>query len=75
MFALDCKCFITCAKKKKQKQGLPGGPAVKTLRSQCRGPGFGPWSGELDPACQLRVLVLQLKIPHATTKTWCSQVK
>ena len=24
---------------------FPGGPAVKTLRSQCRGPGFDPWSG------------------------------
>ena len=24
---------------------FPGGPAVKTPRSQCRGPGFNPWSG------------------------------
>ena len=24
---------------------FPGGPAVKTLHSQCRGPGFDPWSG------------------------------
>ena len=24
---------------------FPGGPVVKTLRSQCRGPGFHPWSG------------------------------
>ena len=22
---------------------LPGGPMVKTLNSQCRGPGFDPW--------------------------------
>ena len=24
---------------------FPGGPVVKTLHSQCRGPGFDPWSG------------------------------
>ena len=24
---------------------FPGGPVAKTLRSQCRGPGFDPWSG------------------------------
>ena len=26
-------------------QDLPGGPVAKTQRSQCRGPGFNPWSG------------------------------
>ena len=25
--------------------GLPGGSVAKTLSSQCRGPGFDPWSG------------------------------
>ena len=24
---------------------FPGGPVVKTPRSQCREPGFNPWSG------------------------------
>ena len=24
---------------------FPGGPVVKTLRFQCRGPGFEPWLG------------------------------
>ena len=24
---------------------FPGGPVVKTLRSQCRGPGIDPWLG------------------------------
>ena len=24
---------------------FPRGPVVKTLRSQCRGPRFNPWSG------------------------------
>ena len=24
---------------------FPGGPVVKTPHSQCRGPGFDPWSG------------------------------
>ena len=76
MFALDCKCFKISAKKSKNKnRDFPGGPAVRTLRSQRRGPEFRPWSGELDAACQLRVFMLQLKIPHATTKTWCSQAK
>ena len=34
---------------------FPGGPVDKTQSSQCRGPGFNPWSGN--------------KIPHAATKT------
>ena len=25
---------------------FPGGPVAKTLRSQCRGPRFNPWSGK-----------------------------
>ena len=24
---------------------FPGGPVVRTQRSHCQGPGFGPWSG------------------------------
>ena len=28
-----------------QKGDFPGGPVAKTPRSQCRGPGFDPWSG------------------------------
>ena len=30
---------------------LPGGPAVKTLCSQCRIPRFDPWVRELGPTC------------------------
>ena len=33
---------------------------AKILHSQCRGPGLNPWSGHY--------------IPHATTKTWHSQI-
>ena len=33
---------------------FPCGPVAKTRRSQCRGPGFNPWSGN--------------KIPHTITK-------
>ena len=29
----------------KGTRDVPGGPVVKTLRSQCRGPRFDPWSG------------------------------
>ena len=36
---------------------FPGGPAVKTLCSQCRGPRFDPWLGT--------------KIPHTATKPAC----
>ena len=37
-----------------------GGPVAKTVSSQCWGPGFDPWLGNW--------------IPHATTKTLCSQI-
>ena len=37
-----------------------GGPVAKTLLSQCRGPRFDTWSGN--------------QIPHAATKTQCSQI-
>ena len=29
----------------KKSGDFPGGPVAKALRSQCRGPGFNPWSG------------------------------
>ena len=32
-------------KKKKKRRDFPGGAVDKTLCSQCRGPGFNPWSG------------------------------
>ena len=28
---------------------LPGGPVAKSPGSQCRGPGFDPWSGNWIP--------------------------
>ena len=39
---------------KRDGEGFHGGSVVKTLRSQCRGPGFNPWLGN--------------QIPHAATK-------
>ena len=30
---------------KEKFRDLPGGPVSRTLSSQCRGPGFDPWSG------------------------------
>ena len=30
-------------------RNLPGGPVAKPLHSQCRGPGFDPWSGNWIP--------------------------
>ena len=46
---------------------------TETLRSQCRGPGFHGW-GTSSPVPELRVLMSQLKILHATTKTRYSQI-
>ena len=41
---------------------FPGGPVARTPSSQCRGPGFNPWSGNW--------------IPHAATKDLaCKQAK
>ena len=34
------------ATKTREAWDFPGGPVVKTLRSQHRGPGFDPWSGD-----------------------------
>ena len=31
--------------KKTEYRDFPGGTGVMTPRSQCRGPGFDPWSG------------------------------
>ena len=49
---------------------FPGGPVAKTPCSQCRGPGFDPWSGNKIP----HVLTPQLKILSAATKTLSSQI-
>ena len=47
---------------------FPSGPEAKTLHSQCMGPGFDPWSGNLIPYAAT-------KSSHAATKTQCSQIK
>ena len=41
-------CFFLL---KSRRKDFPGGPVVKTLRSQCRRHGFDPWCGNSDPAC------------------------
>ena len=33
---------------------FPGGPVAETICSQCRGPGFDPWSGTRSHMPQLR---------------------
>ena len=52
-----------------------GGPVTKTPCFQCKGLGFDPWWGIGSHVPQLGVCMLQLKIPHAVTKTWDSQIK
>ena len=63
---------------------FPGGPVGKTPRSQCRGPRFDPWSGNLIPCattksllaatkdstcCKWRLRLPKLKEPEAKTNT------
>jgi len=45
----------------KEGRDFLSGSAAKTLTSQCRVPGFDPWSGN--------------KIPHATTKSSQAETK
>ena len=62
---------IKFKKKRKKKdlcQDLPDDPAVKILRSQCRGLGSIPGQGT-------RFSTPQLKSLHIATKTQCSQIK
>ena len=35
----------------KKLREFPGSPMAQTLSSQCRGPGFNPWLGSMDPVC------------------------
>ena len=53
---------------------FPGGPVARTPHSQCRRPGFDPWSGTRSHMPQLRVCMSPLKIPNAETKTRHSQI-
>ena len=39
---------------------FPGGPVVQTLCFQCRGHGFNPWSGNLDPCMPHSVAKIKL---------------
>ena len=51
-----------------RSQRLPWGSVVETLHSQCRGPGFDPWSGKSVPHTAPGVCVRQLKALDAATK-------
>ena len=42
---LDLNKIKTFVHERTLLKGFPGGPVAKTLRSQCRGPGIDPWSG------------------------------
>ena len=63
-------------------QDSPGGPVDKTSGSQCRGPGFDPWSGNYIPHgftnsydTAKRSCMPQLKMPYAATKTRHNQIE
>ena len=42
---VETKTTLTEMKNSADGWDFPGGPVAKTLHSQCRGPGFNPWSG------------------------------
>ena len=44
---------------------LPGGPVAKTPGSQCRGPGFQPWSGNQIPHAAAKSLRAAAKDPES----------
>ena len=50
------------------RRDLPDGPVAKTPSSQCRRPGFSPWSRN-------QILHATTQSSHAATKTQCSQMK
>ena len=50
-----------------EAQDFRGGPVVKTLLFQSRGPGFDPWAGDQNPHAAT-------KSSNTTTKTWCSKI-
>ena len=72
---IQCICSITLATsnslqvvvlRRWLRVYFSGGSVAKTPCSQCRGPGFDPWSEK--QILELSVCMLQLKIPHAATK-------
>ena len=50
IYNISCQVYTNFKKEeknylKKRRGKFPGGAVDKTLRSQCRGPEFDPWSG------------------------------
>ena len=56
-------------KEKKEMRDFLGGPVAKTPPSQCRGPGFDPWSGNEIAHAAMKILhAAAKKISHTTRK-------
>ena len=55
-----------CCGKRSDPGDFPGGPVAKTPRSQCKGPGFDPWSDKaminLDSILKSRDIILLTKV-------------
>ena len=65
-------CSVNEDRHKRSHTGdFPGGPAVKTLCSQCRGPVFSSYS--IPTHAIVKISCSITKIPCAATKTQCSQ--
>lgn len=61
---------------KKSKVGnFPGGLAATTPCCQCRGPGFGPWSGNYILRATTKTCMLQLKPRAAQISKYFSKRK
>ena len=67
-FSLNTTKTDMLAKLKIQLRDFPGGPVAKTLPSQCRGPGFNPWSGNQVPHAAIQSSQQATKTPCATMK-------
>ena len=57
-----------------QARDFPGGPVAKTSHSHAGAPGLIPAQGARSHVPQLRLFVLQLKVPHAATKIQHRQI-
>ena len=60
--------------KKVTYRDFPSGPVVKTLCSQCREPGFNPWSTNWIPHAANKSSPNATKFLCTATKTWLRQI-
>ena len=67
---LQENCWGTYFKNTDSGDFFPGGPVSKTLHSQCRGPGFDPWSGNWIPRAATKSLHEATKDLTPSNRDW-----